>query len=554
MLKSLSISNYALIESLEIDFPDGLVIITGETGAGKSILLGAISLLLGAKADKEILKDPGKNCVVEALFTIKFDQETLALFKDNDLEPSDTIMLRRVVSPTGRTRSFVNDEPVTNRFLKEISGKIIDIHAQHEHLLIANSNFRMSVLDSYAKNKSQKEEYQQHYNKVKDLNSQLESIKKLLAKEELDFEYNQFQYNQLKEASLNAGELEELEGQQKILANAEEIKNSLLEVNQLLNPNDSSIVQILKEISSIYDKISSSMPNAKQLSQRVESCRIELRELERENIEMAEKTTSDPLRLSAIEERLSLIYDLYKKYHVNSIEGLILVMEDYKTKLSKTTGYKEKIELLESELSHFSTLMQKSSAKLTQSRKEASVGFSTEIEKKIRELEMPYARFGAIVKESKEYTENGKENIEFFFSANKEIDPKEISRIASGGELSRIMLCLKAVMAKGVEMPTMIFDEIDSGVSGSIADKMGNLIDELSQNLQLFTITHLPQIASKGNYHLLVFKDDSSKGATTSKIKRLENEERVLEIARMLSGSQLTSAAIANAKEFLNQY
>jgi DNA repair protein RecN (Recombination protein N) len=343
MLKSLSISNYALIESLEIDFPDGLVIITGETGAGKSILLGAISLLLGAKADKEILKDPGKNCVVEALFTIKFDQETLALFKDNDLEPSDTIMLRRVVSPTGRTRSFVNDEPVTNRFLKEISGKIIDIHAQHEHLLIANSNFRMSVLDSYAKNKSQKEEYQQHYNKVKDLNSQLESIKKLLAKEELDFEYNQFQYNQLKEASLNAGELEELEGQQKILANAEEIKNSLLEVNQLLNPNDSSIVQILKEVSSIYDKISSSMPNAKQLTQRVESCRIELRELERENIEMAEKTTSDPLRLSAIEERLSLIYDLYKKYHVNSIEGLILVMEDYKTKLSKPPGTKKKL-------------------------------------------------------------------------------------------------------------------------------------------------------------------------------------------------------------------
>ena len=551
MLKSLSISNYALIESLEIDFPEGLVIITGETGAGKSILLGAISLLLGGRADKEILKDNTRNCVVEALFTLKSDPGIATLFAENSMEPSEELLIRRVVSPGGRTRSFVNDEPVSNKFLKDISEKIIDIHAQHEHLLIGNSNFRMMVMDSYAQNKSVREQYQSLYKKNMELREKLAGLQELLAEEEKDYEYNKFQYEQLKESALYPGEESELENEQKLLANAEDIKNSLLAVNELLNPADTSIVQLLKEITSAYEKVSPSLDVASTLSGRMESCRIEIRELERENMELLSKINSDPARLSIVEERLSTIYDFYKKYRVKSIEELLDVMEEYSSKLTLSNDYKVKIEELEKEIETTRDKMEEKARELTLSRKEASDSFSLEIQSKIRELEMPYAKFQAVVKENRDYNENGKESIEFLFSANKDITPKEISRIASGGELSRIMLCLKSVMARGTQMPTMIFDEIDSGVSGSIADKMGNLIGELSRNIQLFAITHLPQIASKGNCHLLVYKEEGQGGAIATKITKIENESRVKEIARMLSGSELTSAAIANAREFL---
>lgn len=552
MLKSLLISNYALIEKLEISFPDGLIIITGETGAGKSILLGAISLLLGAKADKEILKDSNENCVVEALFTIENRTETDNLFKENLMDPTTDLLIRRVISPTGRSRSFVNDQPVTAKFLKDISELVIDIHAQHEHLLIGNSNFRLQVLDSYAKNKEILESYKLSFNRQKELEKRKRELEDNLAKEEEDFDYNSFRYKQLEEAALVLGELEELEQEHKMLSNAQEIQATLYEITQLFNPAETSIVQSLREAEALFSKISSSINITTQMAQRVESCRIELKELERETLTLTETIISNPERTALLEERLSLIYDLFNKYKVNSVEELILVKEQLESKLHLTGDFREKLEETYKELVISSNTLKEKARLLTESRQKASGSFSIEMSQKIRELEMPFAQFSAQIKEQEHYDVNGKESIEFFFSANKEIAPREISKVASGGELSRIMLCLKAIMARGTQMPTLIFDEIDSGVSGSIAHKMGLLIGELSNNMQLFAITHLPQIASKGGCHLLVYKEDGESGTAASKIKKIEGQERTMEIARMLSGSQLTPAAIANAQEFLS--
>lgn len=552
MLKSLSISNYALIESLEISFPDGLIIITGETGAGKSILLGAISLLLGSKADKDILKNDSINCVVEATFSIEQNIETDSLFLENSLEPSREIVIRRVVSPNGRTRSFVNDEPVSLQFLKDISEKIIDIHAQHEHLLIGDSKFQLSVLDSYANNSHLMERYRKHYTMVKDLEREYVKLNEILAKEELELEYNTFQYNQLENAKLSAGELEDIESEFNLLSNAEEIKSSLYLMTELLDVNGVSVVQNLKEISSIASKISASLPKAKQVSERVESCRIELKEIERELSTMAEAVTVNPERAAALEDRLTTLYDLLKRHKASDIEELIAIKDELSGKLFIRDNNRVKLEELALSIEQSREAMIESSRKLSKSREEASPGFSAEMISMIRELEMPHAQFEVRHEQCEDYNFYGKDSITLYFSANKNVPAKELSRVASGGELSRIMLSLKAIMAGGQGMPTLIFDEIDSGVSGSIADKMGSLIDGLSQKMQVFAITHLPQIASKGGCHLLVFKEALQIGGTVTKIKKIEREERVMEIARMLSGTELTGAAVANARVFLS--
>ena len=551
MLKSLTISNYALIESLEISFPDGLIIITGETGAGKSILLGAISLLLGSKADKDILKEGDRNCVVEATFTIDRSPENDSLFLENSLEPANEILIRRVVSPNGRTRSFVNDEPVSLQFLKDISEKIIDIHAQHEHLLIGDSKFQLSVLDSYANNSNLLERYRYFYTKVKELERECLKFNEKLAKEELELEYNKFQFNQLEEAKLSAGELTEIESEFNLLSNAEEVKSSLYQMTELLNVNGVSVVQSLKEIGSLASKISAALPLAAQISERVESCRIELKEVERELNTIAESVTINPERASTLEYRLSTLYDLLKRHKVSDIEELIAIKNELSDKLFMRESFREKLMELTLELEKSKNDMKESSQELSRSRAAASLGFSAEMISKIRELEMPHAQFEVRHEQAANYDFYGNDIITLYFSANKNIPVKELSRVASGGELSRIMLCLKAIMAGGKGMPTLIFDEIDSGVSGSIADKMGSLIDGLSQKMQVFAITHLPQIASKGECHLLVFKEIQQVGSTVTKIKKIEKEERVMEIARMLSGSELTSAAVANARVFL---
>jgi len=552
MLKSLAISNYALIESLEITFPDGLIIITGETGAGKSILLGAVSLLLGGKADKDILKDSEKNCVVEAAFTIERGAETDAVFAANSLEPANEIILRRVVSPNGRTRSFVNDEPVSIQFLKDISEKIIDIHAQHEHLLIGDSRFQLSVLDSFAGNSQLLERYQDCWTKVKKLQAEQDSLLSLIAKEEQEIEYNRFQFKQLEEAKLIQGELEDKEAEFNLLSNAGEIKSSLFQIIELLNPTGTSFVQNLKEITGIAQKNSRALPVLEQLSERFEVCRIEIKEIEREISSIAEKVSVDPERAAQLEQRLSFLYDLLKRYRVERVDELLVIKDQISDKLESGENLKERLSVIQDDLNKSEVEMELAAEELSCSRREAAFGFASGMQDSIRELEMPHAIFEVRVEQSVNCEYYGKDTVNLYFSANKNIPSRELSKVASGGELSRIMLCLKAIMARGKGMPTMIFDEIDTGVSGSIADKMGTLIGDLSGFMQVFAITHLPQIASKGDCHLLVYKENQQ-GSVVTKIRKIENEERILEIARMLSGKELTQAAIANAKVFLSK-
>lgn len=551
MLKSLTVSNYALIENLEIGFPEGLVIITGETGAGKSILIGAISLLLGSKADLSILKDKNKNCVVEAVFEIAGDSGSKRIFDENSLDFTTSLTLRRVVSPTGKSRSFVNDEPVSLQFLKDLSEKIIDIHAQHQQLLLSDSNFQLSVLDSFANNGARVAEYQDYFDKLNQFIARKNDLKAKIAKDETEAEYNRFQFSQLEEAKLRIGEMEEIEAEYRLLSNAEEIRGYIYNIIELLSPSGISVVQNLKEAVNISGKVSPNFKAIESVSERLESCRIELKDIEQELSAKADSITIQPERAKVLEDRISTIYSLLKKHHTESVESLLKIKDQLNDRLLLTNSYQEELEKTEKEISDCRVKRDELSDKLHSKRVEISEIFTKEMTSAVRDLEMPHAIFEIEVKENEVYNIFGKDTVTFYFSANKNIAPKELFKVASGGELSRLMLCLKALMAAGKGMPSMIFDEIDSGVSGSIADKMGNLIDSLSKKMQIFAITHLPQIASKGKTHLLVYKEIDRNGVTKTNIREISAQERVRELARMLSGSELTSAAIANAKELL---
>lgn len=540
MLKSLAVSNYALIENLEIDFPEGFIIITGETGAGKSILMGAIALLFGGRADLSVIKNKEKNCVVEALF---------------ELEAGKEITLRRVLSPNGKSRSFVDDEPVSAATLKELSENLVDIHAQHQHLLLADSGFQLSVLDSFAGNGELLQRYAAEYGLLSELTTRYNSLSSKIAKEEAESDYIRFQLSQLKEAKLHSGELEELEEELRILSNAGSIKSSLFNISNLISPEGTeiSLLQNLKEAVAICSRISSEYKSAGALQERIESCRVELKDIEQEVRAKAESVNVNPERAALVEERLSLLYTLLKKHHVDTVDELIGIMEDLEEKSGITTEHRIELEKLEEEMRGCTERRNSLAAQLHARRIEASERFIVKMTSSVRELEMPHAMFKIEICGLQQYNITGSDSVTYFFSANKNIAPRELAKVASGGELSRIMLCLKALMATGKGMPSMIFDEIDSGVSGSIADKMGNLLDELSKKMQIFAITHLPQIACKGNCHLLVYKEIDGTGTTKTNIKEIHGEERVTEVARMLSGAELTEASIANARVLLGK-
>lgn len=540
MLKSLAVSNYALIENLEIDFPEGFIIITGETGAGKSILMGAIALLFGGRADLSVIKNKEKNCIVEALF---------------ELEAGKEITLRRVLAPNGKSRSFVDDEPVSAATLKELSENLVDIHAQHQHLLLADSGFQLSVLDSFAGNGELLQRYAAEYGLLSELTTKYNSLSSKIAKEESESDYIRFQLSQLREAKLQSGELEELEEEFRILSNAESIKSSLYNISNLISPEvgDISLLQNLKEALSICSRISSEYKAAVVLQERIESCRVELKDIEEEVRAKAESVNVNPQRAALVEERLSLLYTLLKKHHVDIVDDLIGIMDDLEQKSGITTEHHIELEKLEEEIRSCTERRNSLASELHSRRIEASESFIEKMTLSVRELEMPHAIFKIEISGLEQYNVTGSDNITYFFSANKNIAPRELAKIASGGELSRIMLCLKALMATGKGMPSMIFDEIDSGVSGSIADKMGNLLDELSKKMQIFAITHLPQIACKGDCHLLVYKEIDSTGTTKTNIKEIRGENRVTEVARMLSGAELTEASIANARVLLGK-
>ncbi len=553
MLKHLYISNYALIDSLEMEFPEGLIIITGETGAGKSILLGAISLLLGAKTDKEVLKDSLQNCVVEGHFTITDNQNILSLFEQHSIIFDNDLFIRRVITPNGRSRSFVNDMPVNISFLKELTDSIIDIHSQHQHLMIAQNSFQLSVLDAYCNNFDLLAEYQSSLNILNSQERERERMIEQISKDEQDLDYNLYQLDTINKTKVTAQEFADIESEYNILVNSQEIKESLSQVYNLLNPQGISIIQSLKEAHNICSKLSDKIDSLKDISKIIESSRLDLKEIEREVTEIQDSVVFDLNRQNFLEERINSVYSLFKKFNINSISELEEIKTHLEERVKQNNNHKEELDKLNSAISNSRHKCKELAEKLSKKRREMSAQLSSILQEKIRDLEMPYATFSIELTDSQKMGLYGIDDILFMFSANKDTKISDIAKIASGGELSRVMLCLKSVLASKICMPTLIFDEIDTGVSGSVADKMGYLIDKLSQNIQIFAITHLPQIASKGEFHLLVQKVINDKGVTTTTLKKLTAQERVMEVARLLSGTELSKAAIENAKEFLNK-
>ena len=551
MLTRLTIQNYALIESLDINFPGGLVIITGETGAGKSILLGALSLLLGGKSDVTVLKDSSKNCVVEGEFDITGCDINISELLGDDVPAEEILVLRRVVAPSGRSRVFVNDEPVSLSILQDIAKKLVDIHAQHNHLLLTDKGYQLSVLDYFAATEELLANYKKVHSDLQRAQAELVKIERENAASAQEREYKEFQLAKLQDATLVDGELEELELEQKQLANAEQIKGSLHGSLELLRPMGSSVVQNFKEAIHLLRKCYTFVPELEELGQRLESCRIECKDIEQELEGLADGIVASPQRLEIVDDRIALIEDLLRRYSCASVAELIEYRDKLKGELNSEVEKQEQaveqkrvVEALVKERGEIAE-------KLSEQRYAKVKELSEVLEKSVRNLEMPYAQFQAELYPLDNYTENGKDGIRFIFSANGGSKLVEISKVASGGELSRIMLCLKAMMAKYTGMPTMIFDEIDTGVSGSIADKMGELIGQMGENMQVFAITHLPQIAVKGSTHLLVYKEFDSNQQAHTNIKLLNGQERVMEVARMLSGAQLSDAAIENAKYLL---
>lgn len=554
MLKRLYISNFALIDSVEIEFPNGLIIISGETGAGKSILLGGLSLLLGGKSDSSSLLDKERNCIVEGTFSIE-NQPTLlkeiCTVLECDNLPGNELLVRRVISPNGRSRSFINDIPVQLAVLSQITLKLIDIHAQHATLRLNDKDYQMSVLDYYCGAEKELEAYREANGLLSKKYAELKEVKERAAANERNMDYISYRLEKLQEAALKEGELERLEEEQKQLSTAEEYKNDLCASIGMLSANaDRSFVQNLKDISHLLNRHTDAHPKLAELSERFESIRIELKDLESDLQDEAERVVISPMRLQDVEERLNTLYSLMKKHGVNSIEELIEERDRLQNEIEISNNATQKIEEIETEVGALRKKREMCAEKLSAKRKSAVNKLGDVLQERIRRLEMQDAIFTVSLCPADDYDHNGKDKIEFLFSANKGIAPAPVQKAASGGELSRLMLCIKWLMAKYTGMPTMIFDEIDTGVSGRIADKMGALIDDMGRNMQIFSITHLPQIASKGNTHILVYKETDG-GQTKSKLKILTSQERVMEIARMLSGEVLSEAAIENAKYLL---
>ena len=554
MLSRLQVRNYVLIDSLEIDFPEGLIIITGQTGAGKSILLGALSLLMGAKADASMVSEGADNCVVEAEFEAEDNGIIRELLDENEVEWDEGhLIIRRVVNRSGRSRAFINDSPVPVAVLQDISSCLIDIHSQHQTLLLSEKNFQLETLDYFAGNSALLSECAGHWRTLVQQKSSLKELEQKISRISADKEYNEVQYRQLESANLREGELEELEEEQKQLANAEEIKTGLSNVEELFAPSTDalSIDLSLKEMDRILSRVSKYVPAASELAERIDSCRKELDDVYSEVSSLNSRVDMSPERLEAVEDRMSLLYSLMQKHSCHDIAELISVRDRLSELLFDSTALEDRRETLVAEIAKTETALSDVASKLHESRAKAAVVFASEVTESIRGLELPYAIFEVDLAEA-QLGPMGKDMITFRFSSTGH-NAVDVAKCASGGELSRIMLALKAMRARYADMPTMIFDEIDTGVSGSVADKMGSMICEMGSYMQVFAITHLPQVAAKGNAHYLVSKEiNPAESRAVSKIERLSDKQRVLEVARMLSGSTLTDAAIANAESLLN--
>ena len=555
MLRSLSVRNYVLIDSLDISFPEGLVIITGQTGAGKSILLGALSLLTGSKADASIISAGADSCVVEAEFSVdNSSDEIRALLEEAEVEWEDgSLLIRRVVYSTGRSRSFINDSPVQVQLLSDIAGHLVDIHSQHQSLMLTSRAFQLSLLDNYAGLGELRGEATRSWQQLQAARFSLAEARERLSRLSAEYDYNRAQFDQLDKAALRDGELEELEEEQKQLANAEEIKTNLAQAMDLLDPSDerTSVSSALREAQKLVEKTARFVPALSELGNRLDSARIELDDICSEIDRIGSSVVLSQERLVEVEDRISVIYSLMRKHDVRTVAELIAVREKFSEALFDSSSLEERVAELEKEVAAAEKAYGSLCSKLHEGRVEAAPSLASDIESSIHGLELEKALFTAELSESKPGP-TGTDAVTFCFSSTGKTAPVDLARCASGGEISRIMLCLKAMMARYAGMPTMIFDEIDTGVSGSAAHKMGALICEMGRSMQVFAITHLPQVAAKGSAHYVVEKSEQD-GRTVSSIREVSGEDRVTEIARLLSGATITPEALANAKSLLAQ-
>ena len=550
MLKKLYIKNFTLIDELDIDLYQGFSVITGETGAGKSIILGAIGLLLGQRADSKSIKQGAEKCVIEAHFDLsRYGME--AFFSENDIEydPADCIV-RRELTATGKSRAFINDTPVQLAMLKELGEQLIDIHSQHQNLLLNKQDFQLNVVDIIAQDEQALAKYQQTYAKYQTVGKELETLRESIEQNRQNLDFLQFQCDELTNANLEEGEQEELEQRSETMSHAEDIKSALYEADNALSGEDRGIVSSLRSTISALKTIERVLPSASELVERLDSSYIELKDISGDISSELERIDFDPAELDSINSRLDKLYDLEKKYHVETVRELIEKRDELKRQLSHIENSDEALADLQQQLDTLRQQAQKEADALTKQRIKAASQIEKEMQSRLVPLGMPNVRF-SIQLTTDTLGRNGQDKVAFLFSANTSTPLQPVSQVASGGEIARVMLSLKAMISGAVKLPTIIFDEIDTGVSGKIAEKMAEIMQEMGQHeRQVISITHLPQIAALGSAHYKVEKEDSAQG-TTSHMKELSPEERVREIAQMLSGSDVTEAAIQNAKQLL---
>ena len=550
MLSRLLINNYALIDSLSISFDDGFNVITGETGSGKSILLGALGFVIGDRSDSNVIIDDSRKCVVEAEFI--FDDDRFKPFFDNyDLDYSAECVLRRELSPSKKSRAFINDTPVTVQQLKELGGQLIDIHSQHDSLLLTNPDFQLNLLDNAANNSSYLSEYSSLYRSFINTSNELKHLEELRRNSLAEADFLSFQLDELNKANLQEDEYEELTQRIKLLENSEDVKNLLLQSDAILQESNDSLINQLIELKSAFDRLKRYLPVASSYLDRIESVKIELKDIARDIDGLQDDTQFDPDTLQLLRDRFDLIQRLMFKHHVNDYSELLTIRDELSTKVNSFTTIDDTIAVKSSELEQAKSHLTALAKVISERRLSAKVDFENDVTVILRQLAMPHAVFIVECVETDSLCATGKDKVRFLFSANKGVRPDEMSRVASGGELSRLMLAIKSVAAKSKYLPTLVFDEIDTGVSGEVASKLGDIMRTMGKTLQLFSITHLPQIASKADNHFFVYKDNSN-AKTHSCIKQLSYQERVSEIAKMLSNDSVSTEAYRAAEVLLS--
>lgn len=551
MLKRLSVENYALIDKLDIEFAPGLNIITGETGAGKSILLGALGLILGNRVESGVLRDPQRNCVVEAEFDL-YGYHLEELFDTLDIDYEEPCLIRRVITSAGKSRAYVNDLPVQLTALRAIGERLIDIHSQHQTLLVGESRFQTTLLDSVAEHLPLLEQYRSVYAELNEVKRQYEDLQREADATSKDREYVAYQLEELQAANLHEGEQEELETLLEELSHAVEIKEILMWTSQMLEGDDEGVLTQLKSAEQSIGRLQSVYPQAEQFYQRLHSALLDLKDLAAEVSAEGDRIEVDPVRQEQTQERLDLIYSLQQKHKKDSVSGLLALQAEYAARLNGIDSYEERLAELAQRIGVLQEKASKLAADITNGRKNTAPKIEQYVMEQLARLGMASAQLQVDVHPAGELRADGADVIRFLFTANRNTALQPIEKVASGGEMSRLMLALKALVVSHMQLPTIIFDEIDTGVSGAIADKMGEIVTALGAQLQVINITHLPQVASKGDHHFFVYKEDTPNG-TQTRIRELTADERVNEIAKMLSGSAVTQAAVEQARLLLGR-